>query len=185
MNRLFKKENILTIPNLLSIIRLALIPIIMWLYLGKNNYIGVIITLLISGITDVIDGYVARHLNMVSDLGKILDPIADKLTQFSIILCLSVTYSKILGIAILFAIKEFCMIIFGYMTMKRKDMVNSAKWHGKLNTVVIYIMILLLIMFPNMEMAYVNILITISSITMLISFVLYALFYKKVLSDRN
>lgn len=185
MNKLFKKENVLAIPNLLSVVRLLLIPLIIWLYYFKQYYWGAIAVLIISGITDIADGFIARHFNMVSDLGKIIDPIADKLTQFSILLCLSFTYPKILTVGIIFVLKELAMIVLGYMAIKHKDSVNSAKWHGKLNTVVIYFTIVLLILFPDMKNIYVTALIILDSAIMMISFALYAKFYKNLLSDKT
>ena len=92
MHRIFRKDQVLTIPNLLSVIRLALIPLIVWLYIGKQEYSAAVAVILISGATDIIDGFIARKFNMVSDLGKILDPVADKLTQATVILCLTVKY---------------------------------------------------------------------------------------------
>ncbi len=184
MNERFKKEKIFTIPNLLSVVRLLLIPVIIWLYFNQN-YIGAILVLVLSGVTDIVDGYIARHFNMISDLGKILDPIADKLTQFSLMACLAITYKKLLGLCVLFAIKELGMAIFGYLAIKHKDSVNSAKWHGKLNTVVIYFVILLLILFPDMKNSYVTALVVISAVTMIISFILYAMFYKGLLKNER
>lgn len=93
MHRIFRKDQVLTIPNLLSVIRLALIPLIVWLYIGKQEYSAAVAVILISGATDIIDGFIARKFNMVSDLGKILDPVADKLTQATVILCLTVKLS--------------------------------------------------------------------------------------------
>ena len=92
MHRILKKDQILTIPNLLSVIRLLLIPVIIWLYCIKKKYALAVGVIVLSGITDVADGIIARTCHMVSDFGKILDPIADKLTQGAIILCLTVQY---------------------------------------------------------------------------------------------
>lgn len=92
MHRIFKKDQILTIPNLLSVVRLLLIPVIVWLYCGKQEYTAAVVVILLSGITDIADGIIARKYHMVSDFGKILDPIADKLTQAAIILCLTYNY---------------------------------------------------------------------------------------------
>ena len=80
MHGLFKKENVLTIPNLLSLFRLLLIPVIVWLYCVRQDYRWTIVALAVSGLSDILDGIIARKFNMVSDLGKILDPCADKLT---------------------------------------------------------------------------------------------------------
>lgn len=83
-----KGKQILTIPNLLSVFRILLIPLIVWLYCGKQDYLLAAWVLLLSGVTDIADGFIARHFHMVSDLGKVLDPIADKLTQTVALVCL-------------------------------------------------------------------------------------------------
>ena len=87
-----KKENILTIPNLLSLIRILLIPFIIWLYCARKAYLCTIIVIALSGFTDIIDGKIARKFNMVSDVGKVLDPVADKLTQATLVICLIARY---------------------------------------------------------------------------------------------
>ena len=86
MHRLFKKEQLFTIPNLLSLVRLALIPLIVWLYCVKHEYLWAVVVVVLSGVTDIVDGFIARKYHMVSDFGKILDPVADKLTQAALII---------------------------------------------------------------------------------------------------
>ena len=185
MHRLFKKNQILTIPNLLSLVRLAMIPVIVWLYCVEKNYYAAIGMTLLSGATDIIDGYIARHFNMISDFGKILDPIADKLTQASLLLCLLSKYKLMWGLITLFAVCEITKLILGAVVMKKHDEVNSAKWYGKLNTVVIYAVMMLLILFPNMNGIVANCLITLCGAIMLMAHVLYALFYYRILRDRK
>ena len=75
------EKKIVTIPNILSFFRICLLPVIVWLYGVENNYVWAGYILILSGVTDMADGYIARHFHMISNLGKILDPIADKLTQ--------------------------------------------------------------------------------------------------------
>jgi len=82
------QKKILTIPNLLSLFRICLIPVIVWLYCVKENYLWTTITLVISGLTDVVDGFIARRFGMISDFGKAFDPVADKLTQIVTLYCL-------------------------------------------------------------------------------------------------
>ena len=86
------KGRILTIPNLLSLIRILLIPLFVWFYLRKNNIPATVITLLASALTDALDGVIARRFNMISDFGKALDPFADKLTQFAMLCCLLIRF---------------------------------------------------------------------------------------------
>ena len=80
------------LPNILTIIRFLLIPVIV-LFALNNNYIAAIVVLTISGITDILDGYIARRFNLISDFGKLMDPFADKATQLTILVVLSINYS--------------------------------------------------------------------------------------------
>lgn len=185
MHRVFKKDQILTIPNLLSVVRFALIPLIVWLYIGKQEYNLAVVVILVSGATDIIDGFIARHFNMVSDFGKILDPLADKLTQAAVIICLAAKHKLMLVLIILFAVKEVIMGTFGFLAIKKKDSVNSAKWYGKANTVILYVVMMLLILFPSMPEALSNALIVLCGAMMLLSLLLYTRFYIKLFSDKT
>ena len=132
------RYKILTIPNVLSFFRLCLIPVFVWTYCEKKDYMLTALAVFVSGVTDVVDGFIARRFHMISDFGKILDPVADKLTQGALILCLTVTYDWMKWLIILFALKECAMLIMGYLAIRKEDSVNSAQWHGKLNTVMLY-----------------------------------------------
>ena len=121
MHRLLKKEQILTIPNLLSLVRLAMIPVIVWLYCKKEAYLAAVAMIVLSGLTDIADGIIARKCNMVSDFGKILDPVADKLTQAALILCLATRYQLMIPLIIEFALREAAMLAMGYAAIKKKD----------------------------------------------------------------
>ena len=132
-----KKENI---PNILTIIRFILIPFI-FTSVVNNDYLAALIIFTISAITDILDGYIARKYNYITDLGKLIDPLADKLTQVSLLLSLSIL--KILPwwiFAIVF-IKECVMVISASLLYKRKDVVVYSKWYGKLATVLFYLAI--------------------------------------------
>ncbi len=185
MHRIFKKDQILTIPNLLSVVRLLLIPVIVWLYCVKQHYTAAVGVIILSGLTDVADGIIARKFHMVSDFGKILDPIADKLTQGVIILCLTMQHPLMWALIVLFVAKEICMGLMGLASIKKTDYVNSAKWHGKVNTVVLYGVMILLIFFQGMPDALANALIFLCACMILITFVLYANFYRKLWLEHN
>lgn len=184
MKKIFNRKDILTLPNLLSLLRLLMIPLIVWLYVKEKNYKAATLVILISGITDVADGICARKFNMVSDFGKILDPIADKFTQGTLIICLSLKYSKMLWLIVLFAVKEFVMGLLGYITLKSKDSVNSAKWYGKVSTFVLYFSMMLLILIPDMNTAAVNALTLLCAGILLLSLVMYIRFYIRLLCER-
>lgn len=177
MHGLFKKENVLTIPNLLSLFRLLLIPVIVWLYCVRQDYRWTIVALAVSGLSDILDGIIARKFNMVSDLGKILDPCADKLTQAAVLFCLAVRYPLIWGMILLFACKELIMALMGYMAIKYMDVVNSAKWYGKVNTVILYTVSAILILLPDIPSWAAQLLICLCGLSMIISLILYIRFY--------
>lgn len=189
MHRILKKNQVLTIPNMLSFFRILLIPLIIWLYCFKHDYYAAIAIVVLSGLTDIADGIIARKFNMISDFGKIIDPIADKLTQFSLFICLSYNYPLMIVLVVLFFLKECILGIMSAVILKKQDCVNGAKWHGKLNTIIIYITIAILILFPQLPQTTVNTIICICLISMGISFILYAKFhiniYKKNLAAKN
>ena len=138
-----KGKQILTIPNLLSVFRILLIPLIVWLYCGKQDYLLAAWVLLLSGVTDIADGFIARRFRMVSDLGKVLDPIADKLTQTAALVCLLTRFRAVWWLLGVLVVKETVMTVMGLLVIRRTGSVYSASWHGKLATCVIYTTIFL------------------------------------------
>jgi len=185
MHRLFKKNQILTIPNLLSLIRLLMIPVIIWLYCEKEDYLAAAIMTVLSGLTDIADGIIARKFHLVSDLGKILDPIADKLTQAALIFCLISKFEWMLWLFIFFAVKEITMGISGMIVIKKKDVVNSSQWFGKLATVVLYAVMILLFLFPGISTAWANVMILLCAAVLLLSMVKYLTFHCKLLRSKE
>lgn len=150
---------------------------IVWLYCVRQDYRWTIVALAVSGLSDILDGIIARKFNMVSDLGKILDPCADKLTQAAVLFCLAVRYPLIWGMILLFACKELIMALMGYMAIKYMDVVNSAKWYGKVNTVILYTVSAILILLPDILSWAAQLLICLCGLSMIISLILYIRFY--------
>ena len=185
MNRLFRKDQILTIPNLLSLIRFLMIPVILWLYCQKQNCTGAAAIIVASGLTDIADGIIARKFRMVSDLGKILDPIADKLTQLAMLVCLTARYDWMVWLLVLFVIKEAAMGISGLMVIKKKDQVNSSQWFGKLSTVVLYASMFVLFLFPDTPAQTANLLILICASALLLAMVKYLRFHVQLLQEEE
>ena len=178
-----KKENILTIPNLLSLIRILLIPFIIWLYCVQKAYMHTFIVIVISGFTYIIDGKIARKFNKISDVGKVLDPIADKLTQAALVICLIARYPWMWALLALFAVKECLMLLWGYLTLKSTDTINGAKWYGKLSTVVLYAVMMILILFVDIPQAIATALMLLCGGMMLLSLVMYGRFYHAILDQ--
>ena len=168
------KNKIITIPNILSLIRIFLIPLIIWLYVEKQNYTLSGTLVLISAITDIADGYIARTFNMISDVGKVLDPIADKSTQLVVLLLLSSRFPLVfIPIGCLIA-KETFMAITGYMIVRKCGVVLGADWFGKLATVVVVLAMMLHLLWFNIPYAVSTASLMLSSGVILISLVLYA-----------
>lgn len=137
----------------------------------------------ISAATDIIDGKIARKFHMVSDVGKVLDPTADKLTQAALVICLIARYPQMWVLLALFVVKECLMALWGYLTLKRTDTVNSAKWYGKLSTVVLYAVMMILILFVDIPKAGADALMLLCGGVMLLSLVLYGRFYHAILDQ--
>ena len=185
MKRFFKKNQILTIPNLLSVVRIALIPVIVWLYSFEQNYHAAIGVILLSAVTDIVDGWIARHFNMISDFGKALDPLADKLTQAALLLCLLSKYELMWGLIVIFGLCEITKFTLGIIIAKKHDEVNSARWYGKANTVVIYATMMALILFPKMSDAVATALMLFCGVVMIAAHVFYFISLGKILYERS
>lgn len=168
------QKKIITIPNILSFIRLCLIPFIIWLYFGKEDYLLTGIFVIVSGLTDVVDGMIARKFNMISDLGKVLDPIADKATQLTVMIILAISFPLMLIPIILTVIKESFMAITGYMVIKKCGIVMGANWHGKAATVALTAVMSLHLVWHTIHPTVSLILILLCSALILLSLVLYA-----------
>ena len=138
-----------SIPNILSYFRLLLIPLFIVLYV-QEDFTEALITLAASGLSDIRDGRIARKYDMVTDLGKVLDPVADKLTQCAMMLCVAMRYPAMWWLLGLHVVKELIMLIMGWYVLKRTDTVNSAIWAGKLCTGVIYAVMMLHVILPHL-----------------------------------
>lgn len=169
------KSKIVTIPNIMSLFRILLIPLIVWLYCVKERYGWTIAVLLLSGATDIVDGWVARRFDMRSDLGKVLDPVADKLTQAATLLCLVTEFPLMMILFVALLIKETTMGVTGALVIKKTGVVFGADWHGKLTTCTLYFTMLLHIFWHDIPPALSNGLIVVSVGVMILSLTLYSI----------
>lgn len=176
------KKEICTIPNILSLFRLILIPVYVTIYLNardNTDYFVAAAILAVSCLTDLIDGKIARHFDMISTLGKILDPLADKATQFTLILCLSVKYPVLWYMVGLFVIKESFQLIAGGLRMRKGRMLKGALISGKICTTVLFVSLIVMVLIPQLDPTVVNIITIIDTLFMLVSFGDYAMAYFK------
>ncbi len=176
------KKDILTIPNLLSLFRLVLIPVYVVIYLNATEPVHYYIAggiLAVSCLTDMIDGKIARHFNMISTVGKILDPLADKATQFTLTICLAIRYPVLWIIVSLFVLKEGFQLIAGYLTLRKGKMLTGALMSGKICTTILFVSLIVLVLVPQLSEEVVGIVAIIDGIFMLIAFADYARTYYK------
>ena len=180
MNIKIKLKEFFSVPNLISYLRLLLIPVIVWAYCEKGSGLLTAIAVALSAFTDVLDGKIARRFNMVTDIGKVLDPIADKLTQAAMMYCLLTEYELMLSALIVLVVKEIFMAVTAIIETKYSAKINSALWYGKACTAILYAVMLILLFFTNIPLWLANTLVVISIAAMLISTVLYGIHRIKV-----
>ena len=153
------KKDVFTVPNLLSLFRLFLIPVYMVIYLNARrpeDYFLAGSILAVSCLTDMIDGRIARQFHMVTNLGKLLDPLADKATQFTLTFCLSLRYPVLRSVLMLFIIKELFQLGAGLIHLRRGKILSGALIPGKICTAVLFVSLILLVLMPNLPQNGVN-----------------------------
>ncbi len=151
--RPMKKNIQKQIPNILSVIRLLCIPVFVFLFIREKRVASAGVFCFASA-TDVVDGYLARRNNWVTNVGKILDPVADKLMQFTVLLCLTCSFSgpaQIIAsiVLVLFSLKELAMLAGAIVVLRVKRNVVASVWYGKLATVIFFIITVVLILDPG------------------------------------
>lgn len=174
------KYQLFTIPNLLSLLRLGLIPVCVALYrraAAPREYFTVGTLLALSCVTDLLDGWIARRFHMVSDVGMVLDPLADKLTQLAVILCLAARYPMIYPLLGLFLAKELFQLLVCLRHLRRGKALYGALPEGKLCTAVLFVSLILLVMFPGIGSAGARGLLAADSFLLLVSFRCYVRAY--------
>ena len=179
------KQN-LTIPNLLSFLRLVIVPFFVYYY-WTQAYGVAFVLLILSALSDVLDGVIARAFHMTSPLGKVLDPVADKVTQAVVVVCLCVTEWILIPLAVLVCVREALMLIGSLVLLKKKKRPSEARWWGKLSTVLFYAVLLAALLkqiFPAYVPELLLIVLSIFSLTALIfAFVNYITIFLNIKNE--
>lgn len=174
---------ILTIPNLLSFLRILLAGVFCFLFDSNrpltDNWPAFAV-LGASALTDALDGKLARALNQISELGKVLDPIADYLTKFALILCFVSKYPGLLGLMLVFLFRVFIVAIAGLRTVRQVGENQGAILAGKLDTAVFYAVMLALVVFPDMPRPLAYTLVSLSAGMMILAVVVYLRHFKRL-----
>lgn len=170
------KKEICTIPNMLSLFRIVLIPVYIYIYLNATepyHYAIAAGILAISCLTDMIDGKIARKFNMISTVGKVLDPIADKFTQFALMISLSVVYPALKALLVLFVTKEGFQLIALLLNFRKGKALDGALMSGKISTTVLFIGLIVMVLFPWINEVWMWIITGVCALFMLIAFADY------------
>ena len=129
---------------MLSVLRICIIfPFIM--YFLNDNYFIAAFFLIISGLSDMIDGAIARKFNQITKLGKILDPVADKLTLLAVVVCMGIKFPEIIPLVIILLTKDIIMLVAGILLLKRGIELPASKWYGKAATIFFYISVIIIV----------------------------------------
>jgi len=170
------RTEILTVPNLLSLLRLLLLPVYARIYLRATqpaHYLLAGAIMAVSCLTDLLDGMLARKLHQITNLGKVLDPLADKITQLTLTLCLSLKYPVLHPVLALFIVKEVFQCVSLLLFLQKGKVLPGALFAGKLCTAILFASLLTLVLFPQVKSAIVSVLVTIDSVFLLLSFYEY------------
>lgn len=178
------KKEIMTIPNLLSLFRLILIPVYVVMYLNATEPVHYYIAggiLAVSCLTDMVDGQIARRFNMISTVGKVLDPFADKLTQFTLAICLAIQFPVVWIMVCLIFVKEIFQLVAGIIAFRKGKMLTGALMAGKVCTAILFLSLIVMVLTPPQILTnqIVSIVTIIDVVFLLISFTSYALAYYK------
>lgn len=177
------KKEIWTIPNMLSLFRLAIIPVYVVIYLQADSpadYVLAAAVLAVSCLTDMVDGQIARKYNMISTVGKLLDPVADKATQFCLLICLAIEYPILWSLTVLFVIKEGFQLIALLIAYRNGKALKGALMSGKVCTTVLFVSLIVMVLFHNsISRQVVNIITCVDGIFMLAAFTDYVITYWK------
>ena len=174
------KKELFTIPNLLSMFRLVLLPIYARIYLNATEEYEYMIAgsiMAVSCLTDLVDGKIARKFNQITNLGKVLDPFADKITQFTLTLCLSLKYPVLHPVLALFVVKEAFQLIAGIIFLAKGRMLPGALMAGKICTTILFVSLIALVLMPHMNPLLVDAIALVDGIFLLISFIAYITAY--------
>lgn len=151
-----------------------MLPVYVYLYTVRKEFVASAIVLAVSMSTDAADGLIARRYNMISTFGKIIDPIADKLTQMTVFCCLSTRWwDQLKWVVVLFVAKEAFMLIAGLLNLKKGKMLNGALMAGKVCTTVLFVSMGLMVIMPGMKPAAVTVLSILCAAAMIVSFAFY------------
>ncbi len=183
----FKIKDLVAIPNILCYLRIIMVGVFLYIYntaISQNDYYIAMLVVMVAGITDFLDGRIARKFNMITDLGKVIDPVADKLMQFAMLITLTFNVKNMYMLTIYLIIKEVVLALIAFIILKTKGRrLNGAKWYGKVCTAVLYVVMLVFVAVPQLNAYLRNALLIVCAAAITLSFVMYIRLYIIMIKD--
>ena len=183
----FKIKDLVAIPNILCYLRIIMVGVFLYIYntaTSQNDYYIAMLVVMVAGITDFLDGRIARKFNMITDLGKVIDPVADKLMQFAMLITLTFNVKNMYMLTIYLIIKEVVLALIAFIILKTKGRrLNGAKWYGKVCTAVLYVVMLVFVAVPQLNAYLRNALLIVCAAAITLSFVMYIRLYIIMIKD--
>ena len=183
----FKIKDLVAIPNILCYLRIIMVGAFLYIYntaTSQNDYYIAMLVVMVAGITDFLDGRIARKFNMITDLGKVIDPVADKLMQFAMLITLTFNVKNMYMLTIYLIIKEVVLALIAFIILKTKGRrLNGAKWYGKVCTAVLYVVMLVFVAVPQLNAYLRNALLIVCAAAITLSFVMYIRLYIIMIKD--
>ena len=175
------------IPNILSVVRIFMIPVFVYLFFEyyEKFYLALVVFLL-AGITDITDGYLARRNNWITNAGKFLDPLADKLLQCTVFVCFAIKNIAPYWLVVIYILKELFMMCGALVTLKKIKFVVKSKWYGKATTAIFYVIIFMIFIFRDtLSDSGMDILFAIAIISAIFSMIMYTIDTLKINREIN
>lgn len=183
----FKIKDLVAIPNILCYLRILMVGLFLYIYntaTNQNDYYMAMFVVMIAGITDFLDGRIARKFNMITDLGKVIDPVADKLMQFAMLITLTFNVKNMYMLTIYLIVKEVVLALIAFIILKTKGRrLNGAKWYGKVCTAVLYVVMLVFVAIPQLNAYLRDTLLIVCAVAITLSFVMYIRLYIIMIKD--
>lgn len=185
----FEIGDLLKLPNILCYLRILMVPLFLYIYFtaeAPEDYYLATFVVMVSGMTDFLDGQIARKCNMITDLGRIIDPVADKLMQFAMLAALTLRIEYMYLLVIYLVVKEVLTSVTGFFVMNiLHRRLNGAKWYGKVCTALLYVVMLVLVAFPELGAAVQNTMLIVCAGGLTLSFVMYMRLYIIMILDSH
>ncbi len=177
-----RNKNI-NIPNGLSVLRIILVVPFIY-YFNNDKIFPAAAVLVVSGITDLLDGWIARRFNQFTELGQMLDPLSDKLTQGAVAVCLAVKQPALIPLLAIFIVKEITMVAAACILIRKRKKPSGAKWYGKVATTLFYVSFTVIVALKRIwgieNFAVTVTLLAITAAFMIYAFVQYAKTYRDI-----